>query len=143
MKTCSHCLWADVHAKTQIMIPREREALLSMRYLGKGDPRRVGSVTQEETVDQLATLSGKGRELASSRLQQAERMRQRDCSRGEGSVATVESTLYRLTRAFAWDLSEENLLSSERNLRKEVGNKLFKRTAQVGLTDTEKLLLRW
>jgi hypothetical protein len=85
------------------MISWEREALLSRCHLGKGDLRRVGFVTQEETVDQVATPSGKGRQLTSSRLQQAERMNQRDCNRGEGSIAIRDSTLCSLTHVFAWD----------------------------------------
>lgn len=75
-------------------IPPEKEALLNRCYLGKGDLRRVGSVPQKEIVDPLETLSGKGRQLASSRCQQAERMRQRDCNREEGSI--VSSGCYTL-----------------------------------------------
>ena len=34
---------------------------------------------------------------------QAERMNQRDCNRGEGSIAIRDSTLCSLTHVFAWD----------------------------------------
>lgn len=82
LKKHSHCLWAEIQAKTQIMISREWEALLSRQYLGLRGPEK-GWVFQEQSVDQLATLNGKGRQLSSFRLQQADRIRGTGAAIGE------------------------------------------------------------